>query len=101
MKLCDRCKVPGCCLDYLSVACGTAREKWCPEVQPNRAELISNMSLDEMARQLVPMIAELCKDGVPNEEYTRRWLSLPPPRPEQNGAEFHAYRYVITKRRNN
>ena len=78
MKLCDRCRVPGCCLGYLGVACGTAREKWCPEVQPNRAEIISNMSLDEMARELIPMIEELCEDGVPSPDYIRWWLSLPP-----------------------
>jgi len=78
MKLCDRCKVPDCPMGYLTAGCANARKMWCPEVQPNRAEIISNMSLDEMARQLIPMIEELCEDGVPSEDYTRWWLSLPP-----------------------
>jgi len=78
MKLCDRCKVPGCCLNYLGTACARAREELCPEVQPNRAEIISNVSLDEMACQLTHMIEELCEDGIPSEERMRWWLSLSP-----------------------
>lgn len=83
MKLCDRCKVPDCPMGHLTAGCANARKAWCPEVQPNRAEIISNMSLDEMAHQLIPMIAELCEDGVPSEEYTRWWLSLPLHREEE------------------
>lgn len=78
MKLCDRCKVPGCCLNYLGAACASAREEFCPEVRPNRAEIISNMSLDEMARQLLPMIEELCEDGIPSPEYMEMWLEASP-----------------------
>ena len=49
MKLCDRCRVPGCRLNYLGTDCVNARAEACPEIQPNNAELIHNMSLDEMA----------------------------------------------------
>lgn len=74
MKLCDRCCVPGCCLNYLGKACASARKEYCPDVEPNRAEIISNMSLDEMATQLIPMFEELCEDGVPSPEAVRDWL---------------------------
>lgn len=49
MKLCDRCKVSDCCLNYLSDACKSARSRVCPEVRANNAELIHNMTIDEMA----------------------------------------------------
>lgn len=49
MKLCDRCKVSGCCLNYLGKACANARSEVCPEVRANNAELIHNMTLDELA----------------------------------------------------
>lgn len=58
MKLCDRCRVPGCCLDHLGNACANARAEVCPEVQPNNAELIHIMSLDELA----VFLAEWAKD---------------------------------------
>lgn len=32
MKLCDRCRVPGCLLDYGGKACQEARKKYCPDV---------------------------------------------------------------------
>lgn len=79
MKLCDRCRVSGCLLDYLGTACQHAREQECPDVQPNRAELIANMSLNEMATEMVAAILyELCEDGVPNKEQILHWLSSPP-----------------------
>lgn len=78
MKLCDRCQVPGCLLNYLGKACENARKKECPDVQPNRAEIISDMSLDEMATQLVPMFEELFEDGIPSPEYMRMWLEGSP-----------------------
>lgn len=47
MKLCDRCPVVGCCLDYLGSAYQDIRVHECPDVQPNRTELIANMTVDE------------------------------------------------------
>lgn len=49
MKLCDRCRVSGCCLNYLGAACANARAQECPDVQANNAERIHNMTLDELA----------------------------------------------------
>lgn len=77
MKLCDRCSVPGCCLNYLGAACANARKEHCSDVQLNRAEAIANMSLDEMARDLIIIFEELCEDGVPSEDYMRFWLAQP------------------------
>ena len=58
MKLCDRCRVSGCCLNYLGTACANARSKEGPEVQPNNAELIHNMTLDELAAFLAAWAQE-------------------------------------------
>lgn len=83
MKLCDRCRVPGCCLNYLGKACANARKEHCPEVNPNRAEIISNMDIDEMARSLLPMFEELCEDGVPAPDYMKGWLAGEPEEGEE------------------
>lgn len=40
-----------------------------------RFELIKNMTLDEMVKDLVPMLAELCEDGLPTENTVREWLT--------------------------
>lgn len=76
MKLCDRCpEAGGCLLDYMGEACKHVRKEKCPEVQPNRAELISNMSVDQMATDMVGAILyDLCEDGVPNKDFIRSWL---------------------------
>lgn len=83
MKLCDRCCVPGCCLNYLGTACENARREECPDVQPNRAELIAAMSLDEMAERLISMFEEICEDGVPAPDYMRSWLAGTPEEGEE------------------
>ena len=38
------------------------------------AERIRSMSDSEMARDLLPMIEEVCEDGVPCEEWFLEWL---------------------------
>jgi hypothetical protein len=52
-------------------------------VQPNRAEIISNMSIDEMARHLLPMFEELCEDGIPAPDYMKGWLAGEPEEGEE------------------
>lgn len=81
MKLCDRCQVSGCCLDYLGTACANARARECPDVQANNAELIHNMDLDELAAFLaawavVPKAWKRDFGGV------RRWLTDEPTKKE-------------------
>lgn len=77
MKLCDRCSVPGCCLDYLGNACEAARKEYCPEIQPSRVENMQKMEIEELAQYIVDMIADLCEDGLPSVEYVRDWLKQP------------------------
>ncbi len=62
MKLCDRCRVSGCCLNYLGSACISARKKNCPDVQPNNAEIITNMAMDELASFLMDVSMGLLFD---------------------------------------
>ena len=40
-----------------------------------RFELIKNMTFEEMCDMLVPMLTELCEDGVPTTEAIAEWLS--------------------------
>jgi len=47
-------------------------------VAKTRFEQIKNMTLQEMAESLVPMIVYgLCEEGVPNPESVKDWLSTP------------------------
>lgn len=77
MKLCERCSVPVCCLDYLGGACEAARKEYCPDVKPNRAENIQVLELDELAQYIVDMIGDLCEDGLPSVDYVMDWLKQP------------------------
>ena len=73
MKLCDRCRVPGCCLNYLGEACTRARERDCPDVQPNNAEIITNMGMEELADFLMDVSTGLLIDnGIMN---VKTWLA--------------------------
>lgn len=49
MKLCDRCRVPGCLLDYGGKACKNARKQNCPDVVFTNADKIREMSAEELA----------------------------------------------------
>ena len=40
MKVCDRCRVPGCLLDYGGKACRNARKQECPDVVFTNADKI-------------------------------------------------------------
>lgn len=73
MKLCERCKVLGCGLDYLGPACKWAREQECPNVQPNNAEIITNMDIGELSEFLMDVSMGLLIDkGIVN---VKEWLS--------------------------
>ena len=77
MKMCDRCSVPGCLLDYRGKACEDARNEHCPDVQLNNAEYITGMSIEELATDLLEIFQDLCEDGVPSKEYMQWWLKQP------------------------
>lgn len=49
MKLCDRCRVPGCLLDYGGKACKEARKKHCPDVVFTNADKIREMDDEALA----------------------------------------------------
>lgn len=48
MKMCDRCRVPGCLLDYNGKACANARKEHCPDVVFTNADHIRSMSDEEL-----------------------------------------------------
>lgn len=41
------------------------------------ADRIRAMSDEELAKNLIPMLIELCEDGVPCNELVREWLQQP------------------------
>lgn len=49
MKLCDRCRVPGCLLDYGGKACKEARKKHCPDAVFTNADKIREMDDEALA----------------------------------------------------
>lgn len=40
----------------------------------DRFEVIKNMTLEEMSKDLLPMILGLCEEGVPSVELVQEWL---------------------------
>ncbi len=81
-KMCDRCRVGGCLLTYLGKGCENARKEACPDVRPNRAELISSMDMDQMVHLFPKVLRELCQPGVPPDEFIMAWLYGEPSRDE-------------------
>ena len=53
MKLCDRCRISGCCLNYLGDACKRVRERECPDVVFTNGDRIRSMSDEELAKEFV------------------------------------------------
>lgn len=41
-------------------------------------ELIKNMTLEEMAKELFPLVLGQCEDGVPSQELIEEWLNSKP-----------------------
>ena len=55
MKLCDRCRVSGCLLNYGGKACQEARKQECPDVVFTNADKIREMDDEELAKELYGM----------------------------------------------
>ena len=55
MKLCDRCRVPGCLLNYGGKACQEARKQECPDVVFTNADKLREMDDEELAKELYGM----------------------------------------------
>lgn len=63
MKLCDRCRVPGCLLDYGGKACKGARKEYCPDVVFTNADKIREMDDEELAVAIMcPHDDDKCPD---------------------------------------
>lgn len=58
MKVCDRCRVSGCLLDYGGKACHDARKRDCPDVFFTNADRIREMSDADLA----VLLAKMCAD---------------------------------------
>ena len=41
------------------------------------ADYIRAMSDKQMARELIPLIMDVCEDGAPGDDYFLHWLQLP------------------------
>lgn len=64
MKLCDRCPLAArCSLDYLGRACRHARAENAPWLEPNNAEVLSNMDVDSLAQILYSVEYRRAIDG--------------------------------------
>ena len=50
MRLCDRCRVTGCLLDYGGKACQTARKEACPDVVFTNADTVREMDDEALAK---------------------------------------------------
>lgn len=55
MKVCDRCRVSGCLLNYGGKACRNARKQECPDVVFTHADKIREMDDEELAKELYEM----------------------------------------------
>ena len=44
---------------------------------PTNADRIRNMTDKEMVTELIPMIMEICEDGVPGDDFMLEWLQRP------------------------
>lgn len=53
MKLCDRCRVPGCLLNYGEESCRRVRQRECPDVVFTNADRVREMGDKELARFIV------------------------------------------------
>lgn len=50
MKICDRCRVAGCLLNYGGKACRNARKQNCPDVVFTNADRVREMNDEELAK---------------------------------------------------
>ena len=90
--MCDRCRVPGCLLDYNGKACKNARKEYCPDVVFTNADHIRSMTDEELGKWIANGIStdpcdycnvcEVYCDGTPckgktDEGIIQKWLKQP------------------------
>lgn len=95
MKLCNRCPVTGCLLNYLGPACVAARNKVDPECVPNRGDLMRDADNAEMANILLQADFCECCDHV-EQTGTCSFLTEHPDQPLYNGCIVAAKRWLDT-----
>lgn len=74
-KVCDRCRVPGCLLDYGGNACHRARQQECPDVVFTNADMIRQMTDEELADFLACTWSEDLELWQTEKEKVIAWLS--------------------------
>lgn len=79
MKMCDRCRVSGCCLNYLGEACKRARERECPDVVFTNADRIRAMTDEELQKFLSAVYSAGTRDGNMRDGFVwdLEWLRKP------------------------
>lgn len=65
MKLCDRCRVTGCLLDYGGEACRNARQRECPDVVFTNADRVREKDDEELAKFMLSGGGEYCEATEP------------------------------------
>lgn len=77
MKMCDRCNVPGCALNYNGKACEEARKEYCPDVVYTNGDNIRDMDSEELAALLDDIQTDaLFLDGpLTNLQYGTDWAA--------------------------
>lgn len=63
MKLCERCSVLGCCLDYLGTSCENARNHECPDIQPTNFEKMANFT-DIQVAEVISLLHKFSDSGI-------------------------------------
>mgnify|MGYP001552273659 CR=1 FL=1 len=81
MKGCKSCPAYAkCTATYRGSVCAALRSSYGidedPEVYTN-ADYIRAMSDKQMAIELIPLLMDVCEDGVPGEDYFLHWLQSP------------------------
>lgn len=75
MKLCERCyAATNCMRHYLGPACSIIRDAICPEIQPNNAEALSDMSPDQMAKFIVDHLNSIQDAVLFTQSDIQTWL---------------------------
>lgn len=87
MKLCDRCRVPGCLLDYGGKACKNARKQNCPDVVFTNADRVREMNDEELAKFM------LSSDGA--AAFLPDWEDSPGAQLEKHWCEYVGKKMVF------
>lgn len=74
MKLCERCRVSGCCLNYLGEACKRTRKRECPDVVYTNGDKMRDRSDEELAGFFADMAESVPSD---DPEVWLEWLRAP------------------------